>query len=79
MFLYVFYRWLEFYDFRYKKSFIFQCFTITHPFGHSTTLDVTVVVNALSGLPTELILTIGAGGASVLLVIDVIVYKRKGT
>ncbi|TFG29035.1 hypothetical protein EU528_10315 [Candidatus Thorarchaeota archaeon] len=51
--------------------------TVTDPYGHSTTLDVTVSVNAPPGLPQELILAIGAGGAIVLLIVGAIVYKTK--
>ncbi|TFH03603.1 MAG: hypothetical protein E4H14_16445 [Candidatus Thorarchaeota archaeon] len=51
--------------------------TATDPYGHTATLDVTVSVGAPVGLPTELVLAIGAGGAIILLIVGVIVYKTK--
>lgn len=51
--------------------------TVSDPYGHDTTLDITVVVSAPAGLPSELILAIGAGGAIVVLIVGAIVYKTK--
>ena len=47
------------------------------PYGHSTSHIVTITVVAAAGLPTELILAIGAGGAIVILIVGAIVYKTK--
>ncbi len=47
------------------------------PYGHSTFYVVTITVVAAAGMPTELILAIGAVGAIVILIVGAIVYKTK--
>ena len=51
--------------------------TVSDPYGHSATLDVTISVEAPAGLPTELILAIGVGGVIVILIVVAIGYKTK--
>jgi len=53
--------------------------TATDPYGHSTTLIVTLTVSAGSvvGLPTTLILAIGAIGVAAVIVIVIVGYKTK--
>jgi len=52
--------------------------TVSDTLGHSTTLEVTVTVNAAEEFPTMLLLVAGAG-AAVVVVVLLIVFKKKGT
>jgi len=54
--------------------------TASDPYGHSTAIDVTIMVSAApGGIPTILILVMGTGVAIVVLVVVTIGYKRRGT
>jgi hypothetical protein len=51
----------------------------TDPYGHTTTLDVTVVVSGPGLPPTTMLLLLGGGAGVAVVVVIIVMLKKKGT